>query len=65
VEHYDHVEFVDLYLPPRSLYVLADAGRYHYSHQLLPSGSVFYEKNGDPITVERDHRISIIFRDSK
>lgn len=65
VEHYKHVEFVDLYLPPRSLYVLADAGRYHYSHQLLPSGSVFHTTNGEPITVERDHRISIIFRDSK
>jgi alkylated DNA repair protein alkB homolog 7 len=64
------VHWVDMYLPPRSLYVLADAGRYHYSHQLLPSGSIFYDtynKNGgsEPITVEREHRISIIFRDSK
>ena len=61
------VHWIDLYLPPRSLYVLADAGRYHYSHRLLPSGSVFYDTvhGGEPITVEREHRISVIFRDSK
>ena len=68
VEHCDEkqVQWVDLYLPPRSLYVLADAGRYHYSHQLLPSGSVFSsQEDPTPIVVERDHRISIIFRDAK
>ncbi|CAB9511392.1 AlkB, alkylation repair homolog [Seminavis robusta] len=60
------VNWVDLYLPPRSLYVLADAGRYHYSHQLLPSGSVFCSNEEEgPITVQRDHRISVIFRDAK
>lgn len=60
------VNWVDLYLPPRSLYVLSDAGRYHYSHQLLPSGSVFYNDGaGKPVTVERDHRLSLIFRDCK
>lgn len=66
VEHCSRVQWVDLYLPPRSLYVLADAGRYHYSHQLLPSGSVFYDDGeGQPVRVERDNRISVIFRDAK
>jgi alkylated DNA repair protein alkB homolog 7 len=67
VDKCEGVHWVDMYLPPRSLYVLADAGRYHYSHRLLPSGSVFYDtySGGEPITVEREHRISVIFRDSK
>jgi len=59
--------WVDLYLPPRSLYVLAGPGRYLYSHQLLKSGSVFENANHEssPIAVTRDHRLSVIFRDSK
>ena len=61
--------WVDLYLPPRSLYVLSGPARYGMSHQLLPTGSVFGEKkqgHGEfPITVHRDHRLSVIFRDTK
>ena len=59
--------WVDLYLPPRSLYVLSSLSRYQYSHQLLPTGSVFREDDDDgpPITVHRDHRLSVIFRDAK
>lgn len=56
--------WVDLYLPARSLYVMSGVSRYHYSHQLLPSGSVFTNE-GKPIAVERDHRLSVIFRDAK
>lgn len=56
--------WVDLYLPPRSLYVMSGVARYHYSHQLLPSGSVF-TYNDKPIVVERDQRLSVIFRDAK
>ena len=33
--------FVDLYLPPNSLYVLSGVGRYQTSHELLPDGSKF------------------------
>ncbi len=32
---------VDLYLPPRSLYVLSGVSRYEYTHELLPDGSEF------------------------
>lgn len=61
--------WVDLYLPPRSLYVLSGPARYAMSHQLLPTGSIFGEEkqeHGDfPVTVHRDHRLSVIFRDTK
>ena len=78
--------WVDLYLPPRSLYALTGVGRYRYSHELLPTGSTFTLQgscgddngnvlttdmttinNGRPtqITVDRSHRLSIIFRDAK
>lgn len=52
--------FVDLYLPPNSLYVLSGVGRYQTSHELLPDGSKF----GD-VVVNREQRLSIIFRDAK
>ncbi len=54
-------EFIDLWLPRRSLYVLSGMSRYGYSHELLPSGSLFH--NTTPI--QRGRRLSIIFRDSK
>lgn len=57
--------WVDLYLPPLSLYVLLGISRYRYSHELLPSGSIFEGPDGSTITVERDHRLSVIFRDAK
>lgn len=59
--------WVDLYLPPLSLYVLSGVCRYKYSHELLPSGSVFELQHdaSSPVTVERDHRLSVIFRDAK
>lgn len=59
-----HKGWVDLYLPTRSLYVLSGVSRYQYSHQLLTSGSVF-NHDGEPITVDRDQRLSVIFRDAK
>ncbi len=57
--------FVDLYLPPNSLYVLTGVGRYEYSHELLPDGSVFGSQEENPIVVPREQRLSIIFRDAK
>jgi alkylated DNA repair protein alkB family protein 7 len=59
-------EWVDLYLPPLSLYALTGVGRYRYSHQLLPHNSIFTTSDdGSEIVVERDHRLSVIFRDGK
>ncbi|KAG7356270.1 2(OG)-Fe(II) oxygenase superfamily protein [Nitzschia inconspicua] len=58
--------YVDLLLPPNSLYALTGDGRYKYSHQLLPDSSVFTSPtDGTEILVKRDHRLSIIFRDAK
>ena len=59
----DHKEYVDLLLPPRSLYSLTGSSRYDYTHELLPNESIF---SGTGEAVSRDkHRWSIIFRDSK
>ena len=57
--------WIDLYLPPLSLYVLTGDGRFRYSHQLLPDNSTFSMKDGETIQVPREHRISVIFRDTK
>ena len=54
--------YVDLLLPPRSLYCLSGPSRFRYSHELMPSQSVF-RNNGQAIV--RDHRLSVIFRDTK
>lgn len=56
---------VDLHLPPLSLYALTGVARYRYSHQLLEDQSTFTSSNGETTTVERDHRLSVIFRDAK
>lgn len=65
-------EYVDLYLPQNSLYVLSDRSRYSYTHELLPTGSTFeLSRSGgegdyyDIIEVIRGRRLSIIFRDAK
>ena len=71
---------VDLFLPPLSLYILSGVSRYRYTHELLPSGSQFVLKPchsggatageeedrgaGSVIYVDRDDRISVIFRDT-
>jgi hypothetical protein len=55
------LHFVDLLLPPRSLYVLSGDSRYYYTHELLPAGSSFGANN----IVTRGRRLSIIFRDAK
>jgi alkylated DNA repair protein alkB homolog 7 len=52
--------YVDLCLPKRSLYVLSGESRYHYTHELLPAGSLF---GGE--TIVRSQRLSVIFRDAK
>ena len=56
---------VDLYLPPLSLYVLTGVARYRYSHELLNAATTFHALDGSCISVHRDHRISVIFRDAK
>ena len=63
---------VDLYLPPRSLYVLSGVSRYEYTHELLPDGSAFEMLSSAggaadtiAVPVPRDRRISVIFRDAK
>ena len=65
-------EYVDLYLPQNSLYVLTGMSRYSYTHELLPSGATFELSlsggEGDledtEIEVIRGRRLSIIFRDA-
>jgi len=59
---------VDLYLPPLSLYILTGVSRYRYTHGLLPTGSFSVEDNVkdlNKIAVDREDRISIVFRDAK
>ena len=55
--------FVDMYLPKLSLYCLHGMSRFHYSHELLPSNSV-YHIDGEDVQVPRGRRLSIIFRDA-
>lgn len=57
----NNVQYVDMLLPTRSLYVLSGISRYKYSHELLPSGQLFR----NDFTVQRGRRLSIIFRDAK
>lgn len=58
-------DYVDLYLPRRSLYILSGTCRYRYTHEILSSGASFRIRNKNEIIVDRDDRISLIFRDSK
>mmetsp|Transcript_254 Transcript_254/g.258 ORF Transcript_254/g.258 Transcript_254/m.258 type:complete len:241 (-) Transcript_254:380-1102(-) len=57
--------FVDLLLTPLSLYVLTGVCRYQYTHELLSSGSIFESDDGTSTMIERDERLSVIFRDAK
>jgi len=64
--------FVDLLLPPRSLYVLKGTSRYEFTHEILNNGAVFVDtggtgenNNNTTMTVSREQRYSIIFRDAK
>jgi alkylated DNA repair protein alkB family protein 7 len=57
--------WVDMYLPPLSLYILSSLSRYRYSHELLPCSSIFEKPDGTTILVQRDQRLSVIFRDAK
>ncbi len=68
--------FVDLFLPARSLYVLSGVSRYKYTHELLPSGHTFssnqrttdnktFHQRYHDVIVSRDRRLSVIFRDQK
>jgi alkylated DNA repair protein alkB family protein 7 len=63
--------YVDLFLPPRSLYVLSGVSRYMYTHEILPCNSQFKfgddcdDRDGTDLqSVKRDDRISIMFRDA-
>jgi len=61
----DTCHHVDLFLPPLSLYVLSGLSRYKYTHELLNSGQMFHvQRNNELIQVDRQDRISIIFRDA-
>ena len=55
---------VDLYLPKLSLYCLHGMSRFNYSHELLPSDTV-YQLHGKDVRVSRGRRLSIIFRDRR
>jgi alkylated DNA repair protein alkB family protein 7 len=55
---------VDLYLPPLSLYALTGVARYRYSHEILKTGATFRSADSSRFSVDRDHRLSIIFRDA-
>ena len=55
---------VDLYLPKLSLYCLHGMSRFNYSHELLPSDTV-YQLHGKDVSVPRGRRLSIIFRDKR
>ena len=55
---------VDLYLPKLSLYCLHAMSRFNYSHELLPSDTV-YQLHGKDVRVPRGRRLSIIFRDKR
>jgi alkylated DNA repair protein alkB family protein 7 len=57
--------YVDMLLPPLSLYVMTGVSRYQYAHELLPTGSTFFAYDGTCTVVERQQRLSIIFRDAK
>lgn len=58
-------DYIDLYLPRRSLYILSGASRYRYTHEILSCGARFRTSNTDDIIVNRDDRLSLIFRDSR
>lgn len=58
-------DYIDLYLPRRSLYILSGASRYSYTHEILSCGARFRTSNTDDIIVNRDDRLSLIFRDTK
>lgn len=62
-EEKQNTGFVDLLLHPRSLYALTGRSRYDYTHELLPSNSIF-GGTAECITRTTD-RWSIMFRDSK
>lgn len=78
-QHQHQHDYIDMYLPRRSLYVMTGMSRYEYTHELLPCGSVVggcprgnsdddnsdSDNENNTIVVERARRLSIIFRDAK
>ena len=50
----------DLYLPRRSLYIMRDAARYIYTHEILRDEDSYF----DGTKVDKGRRISIICRNS-
>lgn len=61
-------DYIDLYLPPLSLYLLRGMSRFDYTHEIMPSGIIFplfdgvEERN---MCVIRERRLSMLFRDKK
>jgi alkylated DNA repair protein alkB homolog 7 len=58
-------KYVDLLLEPLSLYVLHGDGRYKYTHEIMPSNTIFNINGENPRLISREHRCSVIFRDEK
>jgi alkylated DNA repair protein alkB homolog 7 len=56
----NYIEWIDLLLPPRSLYVLQGDSRFLYTHELLSSPADFCGQS-----IVRGLRTSLIFRDGK
>ena len=50
----------DLFLPRRSLYVMRDAARYFYTHEILKNEDSFFGS----IKVDKERRISVICRNA-
>lgn len=57
--------YVDLLLESRSLYVLQGDGRYNYTHEILPTNTVFNISGEKPRLVSREPRYSVILRDEQ
>jgi len=53
-------EILDILLEPRSLYLMTAEGRYEWAHSILKGTQRFKDK-----TVERNRRLSVMFRDAK
>ena len=53
----DEENYVDVYIPERSLYIMSNAIRYKYTHEILPSPTTVGDR-----TVERTRRITVMKR---
>uniref|UniRef100_A0A1B6CYI1 Alpha-ketoglutarate-dependent dioxygenase AlkB-like domain-containing protein n=1 Tax=Clastoptera arizonana TaxID=38151 RepID=A0A1B6CYI1_9HEMI len=54
----NNVNYIDVLLKRRSLYIMRDVARYDYTHEILPNSSSVFRKK----TIPRTRRISVICR---